>query len=90
LNLALKAVPRSCYEAIRGDIGFTEGSVFHLWHGSLTDRSYAARHKAFQRFAFDPHRDIAIAAAGCWRWNSDKHDMHQYLRDYFQSRREDV
>jgi hypothetical protein len=80
---------RSCYEAVQGEIGFAEGGVFHLWHGSLTDRSYADRHKMLQRFAFDPRQDIAIADAGCWRWASSKHDMHQYVRDYFQSRRED-
>jgi hypothetical protein len=81
---------RSCYEAIRGDIGFTEGCVFHLWHGNLADRNYAGRHKAFQRFAFDPYQDIAIAPSGCWRWDSVKHDMHQYVGDYFKFRREDV
>lgn len=80
---------RSCYEAVRGQIGFTGGSIYHLWHGSLADRRYADRHKAFQRFAFNPYQDIAIGSSGCWRWDSAKHDMHQYVRDYFQSRRED-
>lgn len=80
---------RSCHEAIRGEIGFAEGNVFHLWHGSLADRSYADRHKALQCFAFNPQQDIAMSPSGCWRWDSAKYEMHQHVRDYFQSRRED-
>lgn len=81
---------RSCWEAVRGDIGSVAGGVFHLWHGSLADRRYADRHLAFRRFGFDPNKDIARSAGGSWRWGSDKEEMHQYVRDYFQSRQEDI
>jgi hypothetical protein len=41
------------------------------------------------RFQFDPFEDIAIDCQGVWRWNSDKREMHDYVRDYFASRMED-
>ena len=33
--------------------------------------------------------DIAIAETGCWRWATDKPDLHRYVRDYFAARKED-
>jgi hypothetical protein len=80
---------RSCYDAVRGEIGFIEGGVFHLWHGRLTERRYADRHVALKRFDFDPQHDIVVDEGGCWRWSSAKNEMHEYVRSYFESRRED-
>jgi hypothetical protein len=80
---------RTCWESIRGNIGFTEGGVFHLWHGSLENRKYADRHKALRHFGFDPGQDIAIGSSGSWLWDSPKPEMHRYVREYFESRRED-
>lgn len=80
---------RTCWDSIRGEIGVAEGGVFHLWHGRLRDRQYADRHEAFQRFAFDPCQDIAIGSSGAWCWDSAKPGMHQYVKEYFRSRRED-
>jgi hypothetical protein len=69
--------------------GFIEGEVFHLWHGTTRNRAYTDRHEGLSRFAFDPLRDIALSENGTWRWNSDKPEMHAYVRDYLLSRRED-
>jgi hypothetical protein len=63
--------------------------VYHLWHGDLADRGGGARHRGLVPFEFDPVADIAIAEAGCWRWATDKPDLHRYLRDYFAARKED-
>jgi hypothetical protein len=41
------------------------------------------------RFDFDPFHDVALDPSGCWRWNDNKPEMHQYVRGYFESRKED-
>ena len=80
---------RPFHAAVRGGVGCVEGAVFHLWHGRREDRRYLERYAGFRAFDFDPRRDIAVAASGCWRWNTSKPDMHRYVRDYFHGRRED-
>jgi len=80
---------RPFHEEVRGRVGFLNGSLFHLWHGNILDRQYRQRHVGFKSFGFDPFTDIALDPNGCWRWNSDKPAMHEYVRSYFQSRNED-
>lgn len=77
------------FDKVRGNIGFVNGTLLHLWHGDLKDRQYAGRHRDFQQFGFDPSMDIAADDNGCWHWNSDKPRMHQYVRNYFAARKED-
>ncbi len=80
---------RPYFATVRGQVGSIPGRVFHLWHGEFENRRYAARHQDLAAFDFDPSRDIAISANGCWRWSSDKPDMHAFVRGYFASRNED-
>ena len=80
---------RPHFDRVRGQVGFVKGTLLHLWHGNLKDRNYADRHREFSRFQFDPTSDIAADENGCWRWNSNKPEMHQFVRDYFGSRKED-
>jgi hypothetical protein len=80
---------RPFHEDVRGRVGWVDGPCFHLWHGERKHRRYVERYQGFRGFDFDPGRDIAIDASGCWRWNSDKPEMHRYVRDYFFGRRED-
>lgn len=75
--------------AIKGRIGVVEGGIYHLWHGHLEDRGYGSRYASFAQFAFDPYTDIELAANGCWCWSSDKPELHEYIRKYFESRKED-
>lgn len=77
------------HRSVAGRVGFLGGDVFHLWHGRLAERWARRCHIALGRFGFDPRHDIALDEAGCWRWNSDKRELHAYVRDYFLSRRED-
>ncbi|MCB1123561.1 MAG: hypothetical protein KJT03_18555 [Verrucomicrobiae bacterium] len=74
---------------VGGRVGCIEGALFHLWHGDLKDRQYRERHADFVRFDFDPYSDISIDENGCLQWSSDKPEMHQFVRDYFFSRKED-
>jgi hypothetical protein len=77
------------YAAVRGSVAFLEGNLVHLWHGETEHRRYFERIEDFGRFQFDPFEDIAVDPDGAWRWNSDNPEMHNYVRAYLASRKED-
>jgi len=77
------------HNAVRSNVGFVEGNLVHLWHGSREHRRYVDRYQEFTRFRFNPFKDIAWDDNGAWRWNSSKDEMHEYVRAYFLARRED-
>ncbi len=80
---------RPFHADVLGRIGWLPGPLFHLWHGELSQRRYPERHENMAEYGFDPASDIAITEEGCWRWNSDKRDLHDYLEGYFRQRNED-
>jgi len=77
------------FDSVHGRVGYIPGRVYHLWHGELRNRRYGQRYRAREFLDFDPSADIALDRGGCWRWNSDKPDLHEYVRNYFAQRRED-
>lgn len=77
------------HAAARNSVYFTNGAVFHLWHGRSAGRSYTDRHKILKDADFNPGLDIAIDENGCWRWSSDKPDLHANVKNYFWARKED-
>lgn len=77
------------YETVRGNIGFLDKQIYHLWHGHIENRRAHTRHKGLWPFKFDPFTDIAIDTNGCWRWNTQKPELHEYVRQYFLTRQED-
>jgi hypothetical protein len=80
---------RPYFDSVRGRVGHIQGRLFHLWHGDLRHRMYADRHRCLQEYDFDPFRDIAVDGNGCWRWSSDKPQLHEFVRRYFALRKED-
>ena len=80
---------RDYAKSVGGRVGHIEGRLYHLWHGDLVNRQYSARQNILERFDFDPYSDIALDDGGCWRWDSDKTEFHQVIREYFGSRKED-
>ena len=56
---------------------------------NVASRKGRLRHEDFRRFQFDPDTDVAIDDNGAWRWNTNKQEMHEHVREYFASRRED-
>jgi hypothetical protein len=77
------------FETVRAEVGFVNSDIFHLWHGDMATRRWGERHAGLTPFRFDPFEDVAIDENGCWRWNSNKVEMHAYVREYFASRNED-
>jgi hypothetical protein len=84
-----RAWARRFFDAVRGNVGCLAGGIRHFWHGDAANRGYVERHRELCEFDFDPTLDIAQSENGCWRWSSAKHDMHEFVRGYFQTRRED-
>jgi hypothetical protein len=74
---------RAFHETVKGGIGCIEGEMLHVWHGAIEHRYYRERYDDFRRFAFDPSVDVARTATGAWRWNSDKPQLHAFVRRYF-------
>ena len=77
------------FRSVHADVGCIDGGLVHLWHGDLVHRRYQDRHREFRAFNFDPATDIGFDANGCWRWSSQKPEMHAYVARYFEGRRED-
>jgi hypothetical protein len=74
---------------VDGKISVVEGNIFHLWHGAFDNRRYRDRYTELGRFQFDPFEDIALDDNGCWRWNSNKPELHKYVYQHFASRKDD-
>jgi hypothetical protein len=75
------------FDDVRGRVGSIQGRLFHLWHGEIKDRQYEERHRGLENF--DPFTDISLDNNGCWRWSSDKTELHALVRHYFNGRNED-
>jgi len=80
---------RPFFDAVRGNVGYLKGDLFHYWHGKFADRRYGERAETLLQFDFDPYVDIAIDEYGCFKWSSDKPELHAYLRRYFATTNED-
>lgn len=79
----------SFYETVAGNVGYVDGTVFHLWHGNLSDRKYVERYGILRDFGFDPTTDIDLDGHECWRWSSEKPELHRQVTAYFSGRKED-
>jgi len=72
----------------RGRVGVVPGTLYHLWHGDLSDRNYVGRYDGFKAFGFDPAVDLVRSGEGAWLW-AGRRDLARHVADYFRSRRED-
>jgi predicted DNA binding CopG/RHH family protein len=77
------------YQKIRGSVYYASGAIFHLWHGNYVNRHYGRIESLYQRYEFDPEKDLKLNEHECWEWNSDKKQMHKEVEDYFYMRKED-
>ena len=75
------------HDRIGGRIGCLAGDIVHQWHGDPRQRQNAQRHIIMQQSGFDPRRDISLTDDGAWRFSSDKPELHNFFRAYFDRRR---
>lgn len=78
---------RGFESAVGGRLDFVEGDAYHVWHGDLENRAYASRYDDFSRFEFCPRRDIRMEPNGVWSWSSDKPELHDAVRLWFEGRK---
>ena len=76
--------------AVGGSTSYVYQGVKDLYHGNRKLRNYMTRREILYTHDFDPMVDIAIDENGCWKWNSDKPELHHDVAHYFLSRKEDV
>ena len=56
----------------------------------MKDRNYLARNSELVRLGFDPDKDLARDAGGCWKWSGEKaQELENWSRYYFVARQED-
>lgn len=70
-------------------VGFLEESIYHLWHGDLKNRAYTNRHNILAEHDFNPDEDVVLKD-GILEWSSDKVELHEVVKAYFEARKEDV
>jgi hypothetical protein len=80
---------RRVHEEVRGQLAFTPGRLFHMWHGTMENRRYSERNRELHALGFNPDEDIRISSAGAWEWATDKPELHAWSRRYFADRKED-
>lgn len=76
------------YAQVEGRIGCLSGDAVHLCHGDPRLRDHTQRHRALNQSRFDPARDIVLKGDGTWRFNSDKPELHDFFRAYFERRKD--
>jgi hypothetical protein len=69
-----------------GRMGWVPGRASHLFHGPWQFRQYDTRGQLLKDAGFDPVGDISPDDSGCWRWNTDKPDLHRRVVEYFAGR----
>jgi len=85
----LKKYQDDCDKYIRGNVGYVSGTAIHYWHGPKSNRGYGWRWRILQDHKFDPILDLKKDCQGVYIINPEKPRLHQDLRFYFKSRKED-
>ena len=89
MRAAFRKWAEPVWRDVKGDVGYVDVRVRHLWHGSIANRLYLRRCDYLIGNDFDPAKDITIGDSGLWNWCSDKPTLHQQVQGYFFERDED-
>ena len=71
---------------VRGDVGWTDDVVMHLWHGDRENKQYQQRMSYM--LDFDPHKSITVGPHGLYEWVNKDRSLN-FLK-YFRDRKEDA
>lgn len=69
---------------------YLEGSFFHLFHGNHAYRQYKTRSQILWNCDYDPEQDVCINHDGILEFCSDKPFLRQWIKEYFDNRKEDL
>ncbi len=78
-----------CDEHVRGNVGFTRGSLLHHWHGKSETRGYEKRWSVLAYHQFDPLTDLITDSQGMLRWAGNKPRLEDDIRLSLGARNED-
>ena len=85
-----KALLLQFEEACKGlSLGYIQGTILHLWHGSLENRKYRERWEILTKNSFDPVTDIKLLKTGVVALTRSGNRMIDKLIEYFMGRKED-
>lgn len=87
-NHMLKDMKEWSEKIQKKEIDYLPMEIFHLWHGSISDRGYFTRDLIFQQHDYNPKVDIRLENH-VWEWATNKPLFHQAIIDYFRNRKED-
>lgn len=80
-------------KVVDGQVGYVNGIVQHLWHGSKENRQYQSRFLILAKNKFDPKNHIYKKCKECvWEWNFNKEKTTELARQVtkmFINRQED-
>lgn len=75
------------YKKTQGKLGFVEGEIDHLYHGSIKNRNYSVRMQELEKLDYDPRADIHTNSQGLLEIN--RKEIRDWVASYFESRKED-
>jgi|JI6StandDraft_1071083.scaffolds.fasta_scaffold05126_6 hypothetical protein len=68
--------------------GFVKGRLVHNYHGERGDRNYVNRWQLFEKYRFDPLRDIYHNEHGVIQLADHQRDLQEEIRQYFVDRKD--
>lgn len=68
--------------------GYLPLTIYHLFHGTKKNRGYLTREDVIKKHTYDPNADIKLEN-NVYEWATHKPDLHQDVKTYFASRKED-
>ncbi|GJL83741.1 MAG: hypothetical protein DHS20C01_33750 [marine bacterium B5-7] len=81
---------RNIHADVNGSVDVVDGTLYHLWHGSVENRGYAARRQILKRHNYNPQRDIERDSNGLLAWTVEVNAAFKSdVIRYFNSRGED-
>lgn len=75
------------YKKTKGKLGFIEGDIDHLYHGSIKNRNYSVRMQELEKLDFDPQNDLYTNKNGLLELR--RADLQKWVKKYFVERKED-
>ncbi len=80
---------KKIYSHTKSSISFTNGNIYHLWHGETTNRKYVKRNWELAKMGFNPKKHLTIEPSGLYKWSRDAKEFEIWAKKYFEERLED-
>lgn len=75
------------FKKTKGTLGFVEGEIDHLYHGSIKNRNYSVRMQELEKLDYDPATDVYTNSNGLLEIK--RPEIRNWVSSYFSGRKED-